>query len=251
MGTAWPHGGFRSGHGLSGPGIGRAAPTASRCRCGRRTAAAARSGRFSGLRPYAAGDSPRQISWRHAARTGQLLTRETDAPLGVVRHLAWTDTAGETEARLSRLAAWIETLRTEGTPFSLELPGVHLPSGSGEAHVRAAQTALARHTPLPQPPEVARSSLKPARPDGVALRATLLALGVALLPLVLRVPVWASVLTFALLTYAAVRTRRALPPAPAWLLGLLAGLGAWRSTLSTAPCWGGTAAQPSWRCWWP
>ena len=37
---------------------------------------------FSGLRPYLPGDSPRQVSWRHAARTGALLTRETDAPAG-------------------------------------------------------------------------------------------------------------------------------------------------------------------------
>ncbi|ACO46597.1 transglutaminaseTgpA domain-containing protein [Deinococcus deserti] len=180
---------------------------------------------FSGLRPYLAGDSPRQISWRHAARTGQLLTRETDAPQGVARHLAWTDTAGETEARLSRMAAWVEALRAEGSPFSLELPGVHLPLGSGEAHALAAQTALAHYRPLPGQPVSAPRSPKPALPDGLALRATLLALGVALFPLVLRLPVWASGLTFALLAYAAVRTGRTLPPVPAWLLGLLAGLG--------------------------
>ena len=44
---------------------------------------------FAGLRPYAAGDAPRLISWRHAARTGQLVTREFDAPLGRALALDW------------------------------------------------------------------------------------------------------------------------------------------------------------------
>ncbi|MFC4637399.1 transglutaminaseTgpA domain-containing protein [Deinococcus hohokamensis] len=180
---------------------------------------------FAGLRPYTPGDSPRQISWRHAARTGQLLTRETDAPQGLARHLDWADTTGDPEARLSRLSAWVQTLRAQDIPFSLSIPGTELPLGSGEGHAQSALVALARQAPLPTAPVIKAGTAAAPGVEGAALRATLLALGVAALPLVLRVPVWASALTLGLLAYAAARTRRPLPPAPAWLLGVLAGLG--------------------------
>ncbi|MFC4426019.1 transglutaminaseTgpA domain-containing protein [Deinococcus navajonensis] len=178
---------------------------------------------FAGLRPYTPGDSPRQISWRHAARTGQLLTRETDAPQGLARHLDWADTTGDPEARLSRLSAWVHALRSQDRPFSLSLPGTEVPLGSGEGHAQAALAALARQAPWPQ--AIGGRAAGSAGVAGAPLRATLLALAVAALPLVLRVPVWASAVTFGILAYAAARTRRPLPAAPAWLLGLLAGLG--------------------------
>ncbi|GGO18521.1 transglutaminaseTgpA domain-containing protein [Deinococcus humi] len=180
---------------------------------------------FAGLRPYAPGDSPRQISWRHVARTGTLLTRETDAAQGRVRLLDWADTAGETESRLSRLAAWVLELDRRGVPFALNVPGTALPAGGGEGQRLAALNVLAGVTPFPAATPAARIKVRAAT-DADALRVTLLALAFTLAPGVLRQPLWASALVAGLLLYGAVRTRRPLPVIPTWGLGLVAGLAA-------------------------
>nr|WP_221269789.1 transglutaminaseTgpA domain-containing protein [Deinococcus budaensis] len=193
---------------------------------------------FSGLRPYLPGDSPRQVSWRHAARTGALLTRETDAPAGAAAlALNWADTAalGDPEARLSRLAAWVGAARRAGTPFSLNLPGRALPVGAGEGHARAALAQLAAFPPVPAAPLPPRprprpKKLPPPPLPGAPLRFTLFALAVALAPAALRQPWWLTALIVGVLGYSAARTRvartrRRLPaPHPA-LLGLAAGAG--------------------------
>ncbi|WP_235692424.1 transglutaminaseTgpA domain-containing protein [Deinococcus aquaedulcis] len=183
---------------------------------------------FAGLRPYAPGDSPRQVSWRHVARTGALLTRETDAPQGRARLLDWADTAGPPEARLSRLSAWVTELGRAGVPFALHLPGAQLPVGQGEAHALAAQRTLALHAPLPSQ-DAAKAAPTPEAPNPVALRGTLLALAVTLAPTALRAPVWLSAVVAALLVHALWRTHAGSgtprPPLPTWLLGLLAVAG--------------------------
>ncbi|UQN07782.1 transglutaminaseTgpA domain-containing protein [Deinococcus sp. QL22] len=192
---------------------------------------------FSGLRAYVPGDSPRLVSWKHAARTGTLLTREFDAPAGTALMFDWADTSalGNTEARLSRLGAWISAARAVGLPFGLTLPGRTLPVAAGEAHARAALTALALHEPLPAPPPPASSAAKVPRVPPIlpaaALRFTLFGLAVALVPGVLRQPVWVSLLTALLLGYTALQTRpvqskQSVRPLPSWLLGIAAGLAA-------------------------
>ncbi|THF68451.1 DUF3488 domain-containing protein [Deinococcus sp. Arct2-2] len=188
---------------------------------------------FSGLRAYVPGDSPRLVSWKHAARTGTLLTREFDAPAGTALMFDWADTAalGNAETRLSRLSAWIGAARAAGLPFGLTLPGQTLSVAAGEAHARAALTALALHEPLPAPlpvPKVPR--VAPPLP-AESLRFTLFGLAIALAPGVLRQPVWVSLLTALLLGYTALQTRpvqlgRLPRHIPSWLLGIAAGLAA-------------------------
>lgn len=219
---------------------------------------------FAGLRPYVAGDAPRLISWRHAARTGQLVSREFDAPLGKALSLDWhaAAPAGDTEARLSRLAAWAELARQTQTPFRLTLPGVNLGVGSGEAHVRAALQALAQYGPLPTPerPEAAAPSFleRPAWLSGpqklpvapplltLPLQFSLLALGVAMLPGFLRQPFWNTALIVGLLVYRALqadpaRKLRPLPPVPMLALAIGAGLGLNAAYGSLLGADGGTA----------
>ncbi|MEF2278796.1 transglutaminaseTgpA domain-containing protein [Deinococcus sp. YIM 134068] len=181
---------------------------------------------FSGLRAYLPGDSPRRVSWRHAARTGTLLTRETDAPVGTAAMLDWADTAalGDPEARLARLAAWVGAARRADTPFGLTLPSVALPVGRGETQARAALTALALHGTPPTPTQGRRVKTVPPLPGG-PLRLTLLALAVALAPVAPRQPVWATLGLVAVLGYAAARTLprwNRLPAVLAPLLALLA-----------------------------
>ncbi|MFB9995284.1 transglutaminaseTgpA domain-containing protein [Deinococcus oregonensis] len=208
---------------------------------------------FSGLRAYVPGDSPRLVSWKHAARTGTLLTREFDAPAGTALMFDWADTSGlgNAEARLSRLSAWIGAARAAGLPFGLTLPGHTLPVAAGEAQVRAALTALALYPPLPAPLPVPKPPRIATVLPAEALRFTLFGLAVALAPGVLRQPVWVSFLTALLLGYTAFQTRSAqaqsvlpqlaqpksarhksarprpqLRPLPSWLLGIAAGMAA-------------------------
>ncbi|SEI87213.1 Uncharacterized conserved protein, DUF58 family, contains vWF domain [Deinococcus reticulitermitis] len=183
---------------------------------------------FAGLRPYVPGDAPRLISWRHTARTGALVTREFDAPAGQAWALDWDETrgAGDEEARLSRLAAWVTAAQAAGVPFRFSLPGTVQPVAAGEAQVRAARRALALYGAPPTAPQASVAVTRPPLP-GPALRFSLLALAAALLPLFLRQPVWNTALVGGVLLYTGLRTQASgrLPPLPGALLLLLALLG--------------------------
>ncbi|GHG34732.1 DUF58 domain-containing protein [Deinococcus indicus] len=189
---------------------------------------------FAGLRPYQPGDSPRQVSWRHVARTGQLLTRETDAARGQATDLHWQDAPGDPEARASRLSAWAQHLSALGTPFALTLPATHLKAASGEAHLHAALNALATVDPLPAAPGPAGGAARLVSHAATlvtqATPPTLLALAVTLAPGALRQPVWITLPIVLLLAHALARVPprpgRTLTPLPVWLLALLAVGGA-------------------------
>lgn len=100
---------------------------------------------FDGVRAYRRGDTLRQVVWKKAARTGELISRETAG--GVQREL-WLDWTmallPEPEARLSRLAAWVVAADAAGDAYGLRLPGVEVPPGSGTAHRQAALRELAQ-----------------------------------------------------------------------------------------------------------
>ncbi|NTX99525.1 transglutaminaseTgpA domain-containing protein [Deinococcus sp. JMULE3] len=179
---------------------------------------------FAGLRPYQTGDSPRQVSWRHVARTGQLLTRETDAAQGSARRLDWQDAPGDPDARAARLAAWVDALHARADAYALHLPGEVIPPGSGEGHRQAALSALALAEVTP--PVTATRVTPPDPLPGAALTWTLLALAVTLAPGALRQPWWLTALIAALLGHSLLRARReGIRPLPTWLLALLAVAG--------------------------
>jgi hypothetical protein len=73
-----------------------------------------------------------------------------------LRHSSFTATGGpvtlewsrlppelDTEARLSRLTAWILAAERSAQPFALAMPGCVLPRAADAEHRRAALTALA------------------------------------------------------------------------------------------------------------
>ncbi|MDH0865950.1 DUF58 domain-containing protein [Mitsuaria sp. GD03876] len=110
-----------------------------------------------GLRPYRHGDSPRQILWRKSALAlaqprppsgggggTALLVRER---LGSRASEQWLDIAATRglpfEARLSRLAAWVQRAEDDGLPYGLRLRGVALSPDLGPDHFRACMEALA------------------------------------------------------------------------------------------------------------
>jgi uncharacterized protein (DUF58 family) len=101
-------------------------------------------GEFDGVRAYRRGDALRRVVWKKAARTGELVTRESSGAASQELWLDWQLTAGSgAEARLSRLAAWVMAAERAGVLHGLKLPGIELPPGQGDAHRLAALQALA------------------------------------------------------------------------------------------------------------
>lgn len=101
-------------------------------------------GEFDGVRAYRRGDALRRIVWKKAARTGTLVTRESSASASRELWLEWPQAAGaDTEARLSRLAAWVIAADQAGVLHGLRLPGVELAPAHGDLHRLAALRALA------------------------------------------------------------------------------------------------------------
>jgi uncharacterized protein (DUF58 family) len=105
---------------------------------------AAAGGEFDGVRSYRRGDAMRRGVWKKAARTGELVSRDTNESAN--REL-WLDFDGaglaNVEARLSRLAAWTLAAEHTGVAFGLRIPGVELPPAQGDGQRRAALEALA------------------------------------------------------------------------------------------------------------
>lgn len=103
-------------------------------------------GEFDGVRAYRRGDALRRVVWKKAARTGELVTRENTGAATQELWLDWQLAAVPgTEARLSRLAAWVVAAEQAGVLHGLRLPGLELPPGQGDAHRLQALDALALH----------------------------------------------------------------------------------------------------------
>jgi uncharacterized protein (DUF58 family) len=102
------------------------------------------TGEFDGVREYRRGDPLKLVVWKKAAKTGELVSRDAQQ---AQRYELWLDfkQAGQadTEARLSRLAAWVLQADRLGMEYGLRLPGIQIAPGSGEAHKRKCLEALA------------------------------------------------------------------------------------------------------------
>jgi len=99
---------------------------------------------FAGLRTFQSGDSPRRIAWKAYAR-GQELQVKQYAGTAVTSHLLdWDSMPGmNVEARLSRLARWIEDAYAAGRAYGLKIPGADVAVNVGGAHRQHCLTALA------------------------------------------------------------------------------------------------------------
>ena len=102
---------------------------------------------FAGLRGHQPADPPRHIAWKAVAREAPLLTKQFS---GTAAGSVWLDWAAlppqlDTEARLSRLTAWVIAAHAACVPFGLRLPGCELKPAADEAHVRRCLQELALH----------------------------------------------------------------------------------------------------------
>ena len=100
---------------------------------------------LAGLRTYQPGDPPQRVAWKAVARGAGWYTKAFDGTQGGgPAVLDWDALAPlDSEARLSRLTAWVLAAERAARPFALRLPGFELPQGQGREHRRAALTALA------------------------------------------------------------------------------------------------------------
>ncbi|CAM5784284.1 hypothetical protein OPEN69S_01350 [Ottowia pentelensis] len=108
------------------------------------TSGARASGEFDGVRAYQRGDPLKLVVWKKYARSGELVSRDTQL---VQRHALWLDYARagtpDAEARLSRLAAWVLAADAQQLDYGLRLPGVEIAPDSGPAHRLRCLEALA------------------------------------------------------------------------------------------------------------
>ncbi len=103
---------------------------------------------IDGVRPYRPGDAPRQIVWKQLAHSDELVSRDTAQPLA--RAELWLDFAAlpatlDTEARLSRLCAWVLAADRAGVPYGLQLGAQRIGPASGAAHRLQCLRLLALH----------------------------------------------------------------------------------------------------------
>ncbi|MEW6559767.1 MAG: DUF58 domain-containing protein [Pseudomonadota bacterium] len=101
-----------------------------------------------GVRPWRPGDALRQVLWKKFARSDELVSRDTAQPQA--RAELWLDFAAlpaslDTEARLSRLCAWVLAADRAGMPYGLRLGTQQLAPSTGAAHRAACLRLLALH----------------------------------------------------------------------------------------------------------
>lgn len=97
------------------------------------------------LRAYRRGDPRRAIAWKPSARRDTLLVREYEQPQGSDVMLDWNALpALDAEARIRRLARWVDEAERESRRYRLVLPGqAVLGPASGNPHRHACLRALA------------------------------------------------------------------------------------------------------------
>ncbi len=96
------------------------------------------------LRNYQAGDAIRSIAWKASARRDQLVSRTWEAAHGDDVELDWHALRLPYEARIRRLAHWVELAEREGRRWRLRLPR-QTPIGpaNGASHRHQCLRALA------------------------------------------------------------------------------------------------------------
>jgi uncharacterized protein (DUF58 family) len=101
---------------------------------------------FAWLRPFRQGDPLRRVAWKAYARGGPLMVSHYDTPVGAQRRLSLQLLRDlPLELALSQLADWVLECERQGESYALELPGVSIPAGHGQAQRRHCLEALALH----------------------------------------------------------------------------------------------------------
>ena len=103
---------------------------------------------FAGFRERQPADSPRHVAWKASARNtgdGPLLIKQFAGGAQLELRLDWllTDDALSDETRIGILTDWVLAADAADAHYGLRLPGVDIPTGSGERHRQHCLEALA------------------------------------------------------------------------------------------------------------
>ena len=103
-----------------------------------------RQGEPDGVRPYRRGDALKTIVWKKAAKTGELVSRDS---LALMQNALWLDRQrtglSHPEQQLSRLCAWVVQAQKLGLRYGLRLAQQELAPDNGPAHLQRCLRALA------------------------------------------------------------------------------------------------------------
>ena len=105
-----------------------------------------RGDELAALRDYRAGDPQRHIAWKASARHDHLLVKNFEQPQSRPQwQLDWRRLPElDAEARIARLARWLNEAHAQRCSYSLWLPGEEIASNSGLLHYAHCMNALAR-----------------------------------------------------------------------------------------------------------
>ena len=96
------------------------------------------------LRDYMPGDSLKRVAWSKVAKSGDWYTRTGDTGQRQEIELSWQAISlSDTEARLSRMAAWLMRAHNENCAYTLILPNGQLPLADGSQQYADACLLLA------------------------------------------------------------------------------------------------------------
>lgn len=107
------------------------------------------TGEFDGVRAYRRGDPLKLVVWKKAAKSEDLVSRDTQQSQ---QYELWLDAArcgtpggagAVTEAALSRLCAWVQAADRNNLYYGLRVGAREIRPDTGEAHRRACLEALA------------------------------------------------------------------------------------------------------------
>jgi uncharacterized protein (DUF58 family) len=109
------------------------------------------TGEFDGVRAYRRGDPLKTIVWKKAAKSDELVSRDTQQMhhaelwLDLAQTGSFAGHAASLEQRLSRLCAWVLAADKQDLQYGLRLSTREIAPASGDAHKRACLQALAQH----------------------------------------------------------------------------------------------------------
>ena len=99
---------------------------------------------FSGLRKYQMGDSWRRVSWKAAARSGELHTKEFAGGQPEIQWIEWNAIAASgVEARLSIMARMVMDAEEEGRYYGIRMPDIEIAADHGNQHYLLCMKTLA------------------------------------------------------------------------------------------------------------
>ncbi len=105
-----------------------------------------RGDELAALRDYRVGDPQRHIAWKASARHDSLLVKDFEQPQSRPQwQLDWRQLGGlDNEARIARLARWLNEAQAQRCSYSLWLPDDEIASSSGPLHYARCMNALAQ-----------------------------------------------------------------------------------------------------------